>query len=50
MKHTQTDRSEKRVVRIDDLAHVDFSDVVTDFDATFSGTGGIDRGRPVVAE
>ncbi|MDX2606183.1 fumarylacetoacetate hydrolase family protein [Streptomyces caniscabiei] len=42
--------AEKPVARIDDEIYVDLSDVVTDFDETFFGDGGIDRVRPVVAE
>ncbi|MFM9594857.1 fumarylacetoacetate hydrolase family protein [Streptomyces scabiei] len=42
--------AEKPVARIDDESYVDLSDVVTDFDEQFFGSGGIDRVRPVVAE
>ncbi|MDW8808073.1 fumarylacetoacetate hydrolase family protein [Streptomyces scabiei] len=42
--------AEKPVARIDDQTYVDLSDVVTDFDEQFFGSGGIDRVRPVVAE
>jgi 2-keto-4-pentenoate hydratase/2-oxohepta-3-ene-1,7-dioic acid hydratase in catechol pathway len=42
--------AEKPVARIDDRTYVDLSDVVTDFDEQFFGSGGIDRVRPVVAE
>lgn len=42
--------AEQPVARIDDETYVDLSDVVTDFDEAFFGTGGIDRVRPVVAE
>jgi len=42
--------AEKPVARIDDETYVDLSDVVTDFDEAFFGTGGLDRVRPVVAE
>ncbi|MBE4740810.1 fumarylacetoacetate hydrolase family protein [Streptomyces caniscabiei] len=42
--------AEKPVARIDDETYVDLSDVVTDFDETFFGDGGIDRVRPVVTE
>ncbi|EKX63227.1 FAA hydrolase family protein [Streptomyces ipomoeae] len=42
--------AEKPVARIDDETYVDLSDVVTDFDEAFFGSGGIDRVRPVVAE
>ncbi|CAM5250247.1 hypothetical protein SALBM311S_05060 [Streptomyces alboniger] len=42
--------AEKPVARIDDDTYVDLSDVVTDFDEEFFGSGGIDRVRPLVAE
>ncbi|HEY8980245.1 MAG TPA: fumarylacetoacetate hydrolase family protein [Streptomyces sp.] len=42
--------AEKPVARIDDDTYVELSDVVTDFDEAFFGSGGIDRIRPVVAE
>ena len=42
--------AEKPVARIDDATYVDLSDVVTDFDEAFFGSGGLDRVRPVVAE
>src|SRR3954447_9757184 len=42
--------TEKPVARIDDDTYVDLSDLVTDFDETFFGEGGLDRIRPVVAE
>ncbi|MFD5128912.1 fumarylacetoacetate hydrolase family protein [Streptomyces olindensis] len=42
--------AEKPVARIDDDTYVDLSNVVTDFDEAFFGSGGIDRVRPVVAE
>ncbi|MET9087994.1 fumarylacetoacetate hydrolase family protein [Streptomyces sp. NPDC004237] len=42
--------AEKPVARIDTDTYVDLSDVVTDFDEAFFGSGGIDRVRPVVAE
>ncbi|SFN06658.1 hypothetical protein SAMN04487980_1010192 [Streptomyces sp. cf124] len=42
--------TERPVARVDDDTYVDLSDVVTDFDETFFGTGGLDRIRPVVAE
>ncbi len=42
--------AEKPVARIDDETYVDLSDVVTDFDEAFFGSGGLDRVRPVVAE
>lgn len=40
--------AEKPVARIDDETYVDLSDVVTDFDEAFFGSGGLDRVRPVV--
>lgn len=42
--------AEKPVARIDDETYVDLSDLVTDFDEQFFGSGGIDRVRPAVAE
>ncbi|MER6523785.1 fumarylacetoacetate hydrolase family protein [Streptomyces sp. NPDC001508] len=42
--------AEKPVARIDADIYVDLSDVVTDFDEAFFGSGGIDRLRPFVAE
>ncbi|MCX5418799.1 fumarylacetoacetate hydrolase family protein [Streptomyces sp. NBC_00078] len=42
--------AEKPVARIDEETYVDLSDVVTDFDEAFFGSGGVDRVRPVVAE
>ncbi|MGW2180650.1 fumarylacetoacetate hydrolase family protein [Streptomyces sp. NPDC001732] len=42
--------AEKPVVRLDADTYVDVGDVVTDFDETFFGTGGLDRIRPLVAE
>jgi 2,4-diketo-3-deoxy-L-fuconate hydrolase len=42
--------AEKPVARIDDATYVDLSDVVTDFDEAFFGSGGLDRVRPVVTE
>ncbi|MFF3332969.1 fumarylacetoacetate hydrolase family protein [Streptomyces sp. NPDC002888] len=42
--------AEKPVARIDDETYVDLSDIVTDFDEAFFGSGGIDRVRPVVAQ
>ncbi|WP_406438365.1 fumarylacetoacetate hydrolase family protein [Streptomyces sp. NBC_01613] len=42
--------AEKPVARIDEETYVDLSDVVTDFDEAFFGSGGIDRVRPVVTE
>jgi 2-keto-4-pentenoate hydratase/2-oxohepta-3-ene-1,7-dioic acid hydratase in catechol pathway len=40
---------ERPVARIDDDTYVDLSDVVTDFDEAFFGSGGLDRVRPMVA-
>ncbi|MEV0226285.1 fumarylacetoacetate hydrolase family protein [Streptomyces sp. NPDC050704] len=45
-----TPGAEKPVARIDDETYVDLSDLVTDFDEAFFGSGGIDRVRPVVTE
>ncbi|MDX3457646.1 fumarylacetoacetate hydrolase family protein [Streptomyces sp. ME02-8801-2C] len=42
--------AEKPIARLDEDTYVDLSDVVTDFDEAFFGSGGIDRVRPVVAE
>jgi 2,4-didehydro-3-deoxy-L-rhamnonate hydrolase len=42
--------AEKPVARIDDETYVDLSDIVTDFDEAFFGSGSLDRVRPVVAE
>ncbi|MEU9357709.1 fumarylacetoacetate hydrolase family protein [Streptomyces sp. NPDC047973] len=42
--------AEKPVARLDDDTYVDLSDIVTDFDESFFGSGGLDRVRPVVAE
>ena len=42
--------AEKPVVRIDAESYVDVSDVVTDFDESFFGAGGIETLRPVVEE
>lgn len=42
--------AEKPVVRIDAESYVDVSDVVTDFDETFFGSGGIESLRPTVEE
>jgi 2-keto-4-pentenoate hydratase/2-oxohepta-3-ene-1,7-dioic acid hydratase in catechol pathway len=41
---------EKPVVRVDDSRYVDVSDVCTDYDEAFFGSGGIGRLRPVVDE
>ena len=40
---------ERPVARIDDDTYIDLSDVVTDFDESFFGSGGVDRIRPIVA-
>lgn len=42
--------AEKPIARIDDDTYVDLSDVVTDFDEAFFGSGGIDRVRLLVTE
>ncbi|MCX4878835.1 fumarylacetoacetate hydrolase family protein [Streptomyces sp. NBC_00847] len=42
--------AEKPVARIDEETYVDLSDVVTDFDEAFFGSGGVGRVRPVVAD
>ncbi|MFK0287531.1 fumarylacetoacetate hydrolase family protein [Streptomyces sp. NPDC090499] len=42
--------AEKPVAHIDTDTYVDLSDVVTDFDEAFFGSGGIDRVRPIVAK
>ncbi|MEU6223750.1 fumarylacetoacetate hydrolase family protein [Streptomyces sp. NPDC047042] len=42
--------AEKPIARLDEDTYVDLSDVVTDFDEAFFGSGGLDRVRPVVAE
>lgn len=42
--------SEKPVVRIDDESYVDVSDVVTDFNESFFGSGGIESLREIVAQ
>ncbi|MFZ3572225.1 fumarylacetoacetate hydrolase family protein [Streptomyces sp. BH097] len=42
--------AEKPVARIDDNTYIDLSDVVSDFDESFFGTGGLDRIRPLVTE
>lgn len=42
--------AEKPVARVDDEHYVDLSDVVTDFDEEFFGSGGLARIRPVVAQ
>jgi 2-keto-4-pentenoate hydratase/2-oxohepta-3-ene-1,7-dioic acid hydratase in catechol pathway len=42
--------AEKPVARLDEQTYVDLSDVATDFDEGFFGSGGLDRIEPVVAE
>ena len=42
--------SEKPIVRLDDETYVDVSDLATDFDEAFFGSGGIDRIKPLVQE
>ena len=42
--------SEKPIVRLDDETYVDVSDLATDFDEAFFGSGGIERITPVVQE
>lgn len=42
--------SEKPIVRIDDETYVDVSDLATDFNEGFFGSGGIDRIRPTVEQ
>ena len=42
--------SEKPIVRLDDETYVDVSDLATDFDEAFFGSGGIVRIKPVVQE
>ncbi|NEN04973.1 fumarylacetoacetate hydrolase family protein [Diaminobutyricibacter tongyongensis] len=42
--------AEKPGALIDQTTYIDLSDVVSDFDETFFGSGGLDRIRPVVAE
>ena len=42
--------AEKPVARIDDETYVDLSDLVTDIDEAFFGSGGLERIRPLVAE
>ena len=42
--------SEKPAALVGDSTYVDLSDVVTDFDEAFFGSGGIERVRGVVAE
>ena len=42
--------SEKPVVRLDDETYVDVSDLATDFDEDFFGSGGIERIKPIVQQ
>jgi 2,4-diketo-3-deoxy-L-fuconate hydrolase len=42
--------SEKPIVRLDDETYVDVSDLATDFDEAFFGSGGIERIKPVVQQ
>jgi len=42
--------SEKPVVRVNDERYVDLSDVVSDFDEQFFGSGGLEMIQPIVAE
>ncbi|MEU1970879.1 fumarylacetoacetate hydrolase family protein [Microbacterium sp. NPDC019599] len=42
--------AEKPAALVGDDRYVDLSDVVTDFDETFFGSGGLDRIAPIVAE
>ncbi len=42
--------AEKPGALIDQATYIDLSDVVSDFDETFFGSGGVDRIRPLVAE
>lgn len=42
--------TERPVARVNDQTYVDLSDVVTDFDEVFFGSGGLDRIRSIVAE
>ena len=42
--------SEKPVVRLDDETYVDVSDLATDFDEAFFGSGGIERIKPIVQQ
>src|SRR6218665_1308029 len=42
--------AERPVVRLDDTTYIDVSDVVTDYNEQFFGSGALDRLRPVVAE
>ncbi|MEO8094073.1 MAG: fumarylacetoacetate hydrolase family protein [Pseudolysinimonas sp.] len=42
--------AEKPAALVSDGTYIDLSDVVSDFDETFFGSGGLDRIRPIVAE
>ena len=42
--------SEKPIVRLDDETYVDVSDLATDFDEAFFGSGGIERIKPIVQQ
>jgi 2-keto-4-pentenoate hydratase/2-oxohepta-3-ene-1,7-dioic acid hydratase in catechol pathway len=42
--------SEKPAALVGDDAYVDLSDVVSDFDERFFGSGGLERVRPIIAE
>ncbi len=42
--------SEKPIVRLDDESYIDVSDLATDFDEAFFGSGGIERIKPVVQQ
>ena len=42
--------SEEPIVRLDDETYVDVSDLATDFDEAFFGSGGIERIKPVVQQ
>jgi 2-keto-4-pentenoate hydratase/2-oxohepta-3-ene-1,7-dioic acid hydratase in catechol pathway len=42
--------SEEPIVRLDDETYVDVSDLATDFDEAFFGSGGIERIKPIVQQ
>ena len=42
--------NEKPIVRLDDETYVDVSDLATDFDEAFFGSGGIERIKPIVQQ
>ncbi|CAN5557530.1 fumarylacetoacetate hydrolase family protein [soil metagenome] len=42
--------AEKPAALVSDGTYIDLSDVVSDFDETFFGSGGLDRIRPILAE